>query len=125
MLLTVDPNEDLVQVPFVTGPWSAPTEIVCEARAKLQTPPPDALIRNKDAALRQEQLDISKAQAEYVVEPDRVADQLRWKTMAIMWGLAAASFLYPCPGSCRPPDPVTVTMPVAHPGSFHGSIATF
>jgi hypothetical protein len=37
------------------------------------------------AALRQEQLDISKAQAEYVVEPDRVADQLGWKTMAIMW----------------------------------------
>ena len=74
MLFTVDPNEDLVQVPFVTGPGSAPRKIVREARAKLQTPSPDALIRNKDAALRQEQLDISKAQAEYVVEPDRVAD---------------------------------------------------
>jgi hypothetical protein len=64
---------------------SAPTKIVREARAKLQTPPTDTLIRNKDAALRQEQLDISKAQAEYMIEPDRVPDQLGWKTMAIMW----------------------------------------
>src|ERR1700710_1135727 len=41
MLFTVDPNEDFVQVPFVTGPGSPPTKIVREARAKLQTPPPD------------------------------------------------------------------------------------
>jgi hypothetical protein len=83
MRFTVDPNEDLVQVPFVTGHGSAPTKIVREARAKLQTPPPDA--GNKDTALGQEQLDISKAQAEYVVEPDRVADQLGRKTMPSMW----------------------------------------
>jgi hypothetical protein len=85
MLFTVDPNEDLVQVPFVAGPRSTPTKTVRETRAKLQTPPPDTLVGDKDAALRQEQLDISKAQAEYVVEPDRVADQLGRKTMAIMW----------------------------------------
>jgi hypothetical protein len=85
MLITTDPNEDLIQIPFVTGPGSAPTKIVREARPKLQTPPPDTLIGNNDAALRQEQLDILKAQAEYVIEPDRVANQLRWKTMAIMW----------------------------------------
>jgi hypothetical protein len=35
--------------------------------------------------LGQEQLDISKAETEYVVEPDRVADQVGWKPMAIMW----------------------------------------
>jgi hypothetical protein len=85
MLFTVDPNEDLVQVPFVPGPGSAPAKIFRETRAKLQTPPPDALMRNKDAALRQEQLNISKPRAEHVVQPDRVADKLRWKTMAIMW----------------------------------------
>jgi len=85
MLFPVDPNEDFVPVPFVTEPGSAPTKIVREARAKLQTLPTDTLIRNKDAALRQEQLDISKAQAEYVVEPGCLADQLGRKTMAIMW----------------------------------------
>jgi hypothetical protein len=42
-------------------------------------------MKNKNATLRQEQLDISKAQAEHVAQPDRVADQLRWKTMATMW----------------------------------------
>jgi hypothetical protein len=35
MLFTVNPNEDLVQLPFVTGPGSASTKIVREARAKL------------------------------------------------------------------------------------------
>jgi hypothetical protein len=85
MLFTVDPNEDLVHVPFVAGPGSAPTKIVPETSAKLQTPPPDTLVGDKDVALRQEQLDISKAQAEYVLGPDRVADQLGRKTMAIRW----------------------------------------
>ncbi len=85
MLFTVDPNEDLVQLPFVVGPGSVPTKIVREAPAKLQTAPPDTLVGDKDGALRQEQLDISKAQAECVVEPDRVAGQLGRKTMAITW----------------------------------------
>jgi hypothetical protein len=82
MLFTVDPNEDLVQMPFVTGPGSASTKIARKARAKLQAPPPHALVGNKDTTLRKEQLDISKAQAEDVVEPNRVADQLgrkRWR----------------------------------------------
>ena len=81
MQLALDPNEHLVQVPLVTGSGPAPTQIAREARAKLQTLPTDTLIRNKDGALRQEQLDISKAQAEYMIETDRVPDQLGWKTM--------------------------------------------
>jgi len=95
MLLTVDPNEDLVQVPFVTGAGSTPTKIVREACAKLQTPLPDALVGNKDAALRQEPLDISKAKAEDAVEPDRVADHLGRKTMAIatVWRLPHSAIL--------------------------------
>jgi hypothetical protein len=35
MLFTVEPDEDLVQVPFVTGPGSAQTKIVRLARTKL------------------------------------------------------------------------------------------
>jgi hypothetical protein len=50
-------------------------------------------VGNKDTTLRKEQLDISKAQAEDVVEPNRVADQLGRKTMAIMrvWRLLHSS----------------------------------
>jgi hypothetical protein len=49
--------------------------------------------KNKDAADRQEQLDISKAQAEYVVEPDRVADQFCWEAAAMVqvWRLLHSS----------------------------------
>ncbi len=34
---------------------------------------------------RQQQLNISKAEAERVVEPDGVADDLGGKTMAVVW----------------------------------------
>src|SRR5271157_2038978 len=67
MQLALDPNEHLVQVPLVTGPGPAPTKTIREARAKLQAPAPNALVGDNHAALRQEQLDVPKAQAEYVV----------------------------------------------------------
>ena len=70
--LALDPNEDFVQVPFVTRPGPTPAKIVREARAELQAPSPDALVGDDHATLRQDQLDITKAQTEYVVEPNRV-----------------------------------------------------
>ena len=84
MQLAPDPNEHLVQVPFVTGLGPAPTKTIREARAKLQAPAPDALVGDKHAALRQEQLDVPKAQAEYVVEPNRVADQLGREAVTVV-----------------------------------------
>src|ERR1700722_14176506 len=87
----------------------------CRLSAKcspnLRAPAPDTLIRDNSAALRQEQFDISKAQAEHVVEPDRVADDLGGKAMAIMrvgwWFHPAQSCLDPS----RLPVAVTVTTP--------------
>jgi hypothetical protein len=38
---------------------------------------PDALVGHDDTTLGQEHLDIAQAEAEYVVEPDGVADDLR------------------------------------------------
>jgi hypothetical protein len=84
MQLALDPNEHLVQVPLVTGSGPAPTQIAREARAKLQAPAPDALVGDKHAALRQEQLDVPKAQAEYMVEPNRVADELGREAVTVV-----------------------------------------
>jgi hypothetical protein len=43
MPFALDPDEDLVQVPFVTRPRPTPAKIVCEAGTELQAPLPDAL----------------------------------------------------------------------------------
>jgi hypothetical protein len=49
--------------------------------AELQAPVPDAFMGHHDTAFRQDQLDVAQADAEDVIQPDRVADDLRGKPM--------------------------------------------
>ena len=83
--LALDPNEHFIEVPLVTRPGSPPPHLVGEARTELLTPLPDALVRDDHTAFAQQQFDVPKAQTEYVVQPNRVADQLSWETVAIVW----------------------------------------
>ena len=83
--LALDPNEHFIEVPLVTRPGSPLPHLVGEARTELQTPLPDALARDDHTALAQQQFDVPKAQTEYVVQPDRVADQLSREAVAIVW----------------------------------------
>ena len=80
--LARDPNEHFIEVPFVAWPGSPPPHLVGEACAELQTPLPDALVRDNDTSFSQQQFNVPKAQAEYVVQPDRVADQLGREAVA-------------------------------------------
>ena len=82
--LALDPDEDLIEMPFVARARTTPAQIAREARAELQAPPPNALVGDNHAALGQDQLDIPKAQAEDLIEPHRVADQLGRKAMTIV-----------------------------------------
>jgi hypothetical protein len=81
LLLAVDSNEDLVQVP-VTEPTLTPLQFPRIARTELQTPAPDRLIRHDDSPFGQKILDISEAQAEAMVRPDCIANDLGRKTIA-------------------------------------------
>jgi len=81
---TLDPNEHLIEVPLVTRPGSPPAKIIRKACAELQAPLPDALIGDLYTALSQKQFDISEAQAEYMIQPDRVADKLGREAVAIV-----------------------------------------
>ena len=52
------------------------------------------LIRDNDATFSQQQLNISQAEAEHVIQPDRVADDLGRKAVAVVrigWGFHADS----------------------------------
>lgn len=72
----VDTDGNLIEVPGVARPRAPPPELLGEAAAELGAPAPDALVRGRDAPFGQDQLDVSQAQAEHVVEPNGVADDL-------------------------------------------------
>jgi hypothetical protein len=95
MLHALDPDEHLIKVPLVTGPRTAAAQSAREGLAELLAPAPDGLVRDDNATLSQKQFDISQAEAEHVIQPDSVADDLGGKAMAIVWvgwRLHAASF---------------------------------
>ena len=94
MLHALDPDEDLVHVPLVPWPWPAASQAVGETRAEFLAPASHRLVGDDDAALSQDQLNIPQAEAEHVVQPDGVADDLGGKPMAVVrvgWRLHAAS----------------------------------
>ena len=110
MLHALDPDEHLVQVPFVSGSRPSAAQAVGKALAEFLAPAPDGLIGDDNAPLGQEQLDITQAEAEHVVQPDSMADDLGREAMAVVrvgWWLHAAMLSV----FNRLPDPVTVTMP--------------
>src|SRR5690348_5030030 len=74
VLLAADPDEHLVHVPLVSGLWPAPLQRIGEDPAEAQAPLADALVADDDPTRRQDQLNISQAQAEAVIEPDRMLD---------------------------------------------------
>ena len=59
------------------------TMITGDQPPELQKPAPDGLVRNVDAALCQQLLDIAKRQREPGIEPDRMLDDHRRKAMPL------------------------------------------
>ncbi len=70
---------DLVEVPDVMAARRFVLEAAGVNRSKLQSLPPDGLVRDEDAALEQHLLDQPKAQWEPEVQSDRMGNDLRWK----------------------------------------------
>ena len=84
VLHALDPDEHLIHVPLVPGSWSAKPQAVCEGLAKLLAPSTNRLVRDNSATLSQKQLDIPEADAEHMVQPDSMADDLGGKAVAIV-----------------------------------------
>jgi len=85
VLLSADADEHLVHVPLVARSWSAPLQHIGEDPAKAQALLADALIADHDPTRRQDQLNISQAQAEAVIEPYGMLDNLARKAEATIW----------------------------------------
>src|SRR5215469_5404781 len=80
--LAVDSKEDLVQMPVVAEPALSSLQLADIICAELLTPSPNRFIGYGDAPFRQKILDIPKAEAETMVGPDRVTDDLGRKPIA-------------------------------------------
>ena len=81
-VLTSDFDEELIYMPDVAEwPLLLP-QIASIGRTELQTPISNCLVRNDDASLSKQLFDISKAQREPMLQPDGMADDFCWKTMA-------------------------------------------
>jgi len=80
---TTNLEDHLVEVPACTWPRPATATIASNQQPELQKPAPDGLVRNVNAPLCQQFLDIAKRQREPGVEPNRVLDDHRWKAMPL------------------------------------------
>ena len=65
--LPLDPDEDLVQMPLVTGLRPTATQFVRKVGARLVAPAPDALVGHDHAPLGKKQLDVPQAQTKDVI----------------------------------------------------------
>ncbi len=82
LALALDRHEDLVQVPSVAQPTLPTLQTTSVLRTELEAPKPDRLVGNRDAALRQQILNVPKAHTESMVKPYGVADDLGWKSVS-------------------------------------------
>jgi hypothetical protein len=83
--LAIDREEHLVQVPCVTRSWAPATQLICILLPKFPAPLSDGFIRHTDPPCKQELFHVAVAQAEAVVEPDAMADDLGRETMVCVW----------------------------------------
>ena len=86
VLLTPNVHEEFIQVPRITQATLSPLEPTSILGTELPAPLSDGLVGDHDSPLCKELLDISEAQAEAVVEPDGVADDLRGISVSVVAG---------------------------------------
>jgi hypothetical protein len=91
MLSALDPDENPIKV---TGTRTTAAQAVGQALAEFFTPASNGLVGDDNAPLGQNLLHIPQAEAEHVIEPDSMRDDLGGKAMAVVrvgWRLHAIS----------------------------------
>jgi hypothetical protein len=82
LLLAVDSNEGFNQMPLIAKPSLASFQLPSIGRTELLTSLPDRLIGHDDSPLGEKMLHIPEAQAEAMIRPDGVTDDLARKSIA-------------------------------------------
>src|SRR3712207_1579074 len=71
-----DANEHFIQKPFVSGLRPSPLQRLGVGASEAQAPFTDSLVADHDASRREDQFDFPQAQAEAVIQPDGLIDDL-------------------------------------------------
>ena len=80
--LTIDTQIHLIEVPDVARLRSTTPELAGELGPEPETPLPDTFVSDQNTAFGEDQFDIAQAQAEDVIQPDGVADDLGWEAVS-------------------------------------------
>ena len=83
VIKATDLDNHFVEMSTRTGARTAAAKIARNQSAKLQEPASNRFVRNIDATLGQQILDITKRKREPGVEPDRMSDDLGRKTVSL------------------------------------------
>ncbi len=101
-----------IEVPLVTRPWTATTELIRIRLAKLAAPFADRFIRHDDATFQEELFYIPKTQTEAKVQPHSVAHDLDREAVMFVFrvgtGNVHAGITSHPPGSCKPLTKLTM-----------------
>ncbi len=102
VLHAVQADENPVQIPRISRARPASAQSPGEFGAELAAPMADAFVGDQHTTLGEDELDIPQAQAEQVIQPYCVADDLGGKPMPAIEGrLSAHSGSFPWPTSIR------------------------
>ena len=86
---SLDRDEHLVKIPGVSHPTAAAPQPPRVDRTEPLAPLPNSLVGDRHASLREEIFDIAEAEAEPMVEPDRVADDVGRASISVIAGRLA------------------------------------
>ena len=84
MLLTFDLDEYLINLERIAIAPMISLQPHGVLRSELDTPQPDRFVADSDTSLGQQIFDVSVAQVEAVVDPHRLTDNLRWKSVSFV-----------------------------------------
>ncbi len=70
-------------MPLVARSWPAAAQAVSKTGSELVAPTAHGLTGDNDTPLGQDQLNIAQTEAEYVIQPNSVADDLGGKPMVV------------------------------------------
>jgi hypothetical protein len=84
VLLAVDLHEDFINKESITITSVALLQSSGVYSTEYNVPQPDGFIADRDSALSEKVFDISVAQIEAIIEPDSVADDIGWKSVAFI-----------------------------------------
>ena len=80
----INSEKHLVQVPLIARPGTPMPELIRIGLAELAAPLPNGLIRHDDATGEQELFHVAVAETEPEIEPDAMADDVRWKSVILV-----------------------------------------